>query len=70
VVIIAVNWSSGDQAETALARHAAPPSPEVISAIRQQEGLLAELIGSTELHEAERPRPQPRSERCGQMATA
>lgn len=64
LVIFAVNFSIRDESH-AIARKSPPPSPEFIMALRQQERLLTELIGSRETPVAERPKPfqpQPRSE--------
>ncbi len=43
-----------------------PPSPEVIVELRQQQRMLAELIGPRDTSDADRSKsfvPQPRSER-------
>jgi hypothetical protein len=48
-----------------MARKTPPPSPEMILTFRQQEKLLAELIGPNEPQAAAPPKPflpQPRSE--------
>ena len=48
-----------------MAEKTAPPSPEVIVELRQQQRLLAELIGSRDERDANRSKsfvPQPRSE--------
>jgi len=50
-----------------LAEKSSPPSPEVIVELRQQQRMLAELIGSRDEHDADRSKsfvPQPRSERA------
>ncbi len=63
VLIFVFNFSQRDPAEL-LARKSAPP-PEMILTFRQQERLLAELIGPNETQAAEPPKPilpQPRSE--------
>jgi hypothetical protein len=63
VLIFVFNFSQRDPAEL-LARKS-PPSPEMILTFRQQERLLAELIGPNETQAAEPPKPflpQPRSE--------
>jgi hypothetical protein len=64
VVILAVNFSMRDNSQT-MAMKSSPPSPEMILAFRQQEKLLAELIGPSETQVAAPPKPflpQPRSE--------
>jgi len=65
VLIFVFNFSQRDPSEL-MARKSPPPSPEMILAFRQQERLLAELIGSSETRAAEPPpkpfSPQPRSE--------
>ena len=58
------NVSQRDKAELA-ARKLPPPSPEAIMAWRQQERLLAELIGPSAPGDAERRKiflPKPRTE--------
>ena len=65
IIIIAVNFSMRDPAPR-LAEKSAPPSPEVIVELRQQQLLLAELMGPREARDADRPRiftPRPRGER-------
>ncbi len=54
-----------------VAEKSAPPSPEVIVELKQQQRMLAELIGARETHDAE-PRqffPRPRSECAGILMT-
>ena len=54
-----------------MAEKSAPPSQEVIVELRQQQRLLAELIGPREEHDADRSKsfvPQPRSE-CAEILT-
>jgi len=65
IFIIALNFSMRDPAPR-LAEKSAPPSPEVIVELRQQQLLLAELMGPREARDADRPRiftPRPRGER-------
>ena len=48
-----------------MAEKSAPPSPEMVTALRQQQQLLAELAGATEVRDADRPKaagPQPRTQ--------
>jgi hypothetical protein len=64
ILIFVFNFSQRDPSEL-MARKAPPPSPEMILAFRQQQRLLAELIGPSETRTAEPPKsllPQPRSE--------
>ena len=65
IFIFAVNFSMRDAAPR-VAEKSAPPSPEVIVELRQQQRLFAELIGPRETRDADRPRifaPRPRGER-------
>jgi len=65
LAIFALNLSARD-ASPRTAQRSAPPSPDSLVALRQQERLLAELIGSPEISNAEEPRRPgraPRSER-------
>lgn len=62
--IFAVNVSQRDHSQMTLAKSS--PSPEMILSFRQQEKLLAELIGQTESQVAEPPKtflPRPSSQR-------
>jgi hypothetical protein len=70
ILIFAVDFSVRDKSPV-MAEKAAPPSPEVIVELKQQQRMLAELIGSSEAREAELPRflPQPRSERVEILMT-
>jgi hypothetical protein len=65
LVILVVNFSMRDDSQT-MAMQSPPPSPEMILTFRQQERLLAELIGPNETRSAAPPPkpflPQPRSE--------
>jgi hypothetical protein len=65
ILIFAINVSQRDPSEM-MARKSSPPSPEMILTFRQQEMLLAELIGQNEPQAAEPPKtfsPRPSSER-------
>jgi hypothetical protein len=65
ILIFAVDFSLRDKTPV-MAEKTAPPSPEVLVELRQQQRMLAELIGSRDAHDADRPKsfvPQPRSER-------
>lgn len=72
ILIFVVNFSQHDKSEM-MARKTPPPSPEMILTFRQQEILLAELIGQNEPQVAERPKtfsPRPSSERRFETLTA
>jgi hypothetical protein len=72
ILIFAVNVSQRDPSEM-MARKSPPPSPEMILSFRQQEILLAELIGQNEPQTAEPPKtfsPRPSSERRFEIFTA
>jgi hypothetical protein len=65
ILILVVNFSMRDPSPV-LAEKSSPPSPEVIVELRQQQRLLAELIGPRDTRDADRSKsfvPQPRSER-------
>jgi hypothetical protein len=71
LLILAVNFSLRDNSQTIAMKSS--PSPEMILTFRQQERLLAELIGQNEPRAAEPPKlflPQPRSERRFETLTA
>jgi hypothetical protein len=62
ILIFIVNFSQRDSSEFMAQK---TPSPEIILTFRQQERLLAELMGSDELRAAEPPKifsPKPRTE--------
>lgn len=66
ILILAVNFSMRDKIPVS-AEKSSPPSPEVIVELRQQQRLLAELIGPRDIRDADRSKsfvPQPRSERA------
>jgi hypothetical protein len=66
ILILAVSVSMRDPSPV-LAEKSSPPSPEVIVELRQQQRLLAELIGPRDASDAARSKPlmpQPRSERA------
>lgn len=72
LLILAANVSLHDGSQ-AMARKSSPPTPAMIMAFRQQEKLLAELIGPRETPVAEPPKPslpQPRSQRRNEVLTA
>ncbi|MGD0206198.1 MAG: hypothetical protein ABSC89_01100 [Verrucomicrobiota bacterium] len=66
IVILAVDFSARDKTPV-VAEKSSPPSPEVIVELRQQQRMLAELIGPRDIRDADRSKsfvPQPRSERA------
>jgi hypothetical protein len=70
VVIFAVKFSTHDRTP-AVAQRTSPPPVEMILEVRQQQRLLAELLGPRETRDAERQRifvPRPRSEHSGIMS--
>ena len=66
ILILAVDFSVRDKTPMA-AEKSQPPSPEVIAELKQQQRMLAELIGANPARDAVSPRflPSPRSERVG-----
>jgi hypothetical protein len=65
IFIFALNFSMRDKSPV-IAEIVSPPSPEVVAELRQQKLLFAELIGSSDVREAEQPKlfPRPRTERA------
>jgi hypothetical protein len=66
ILIFAVDFSTRDK-RPVVAEKAAPPSPEVVAELKQQQRMLAELIGANDLRIADRQKiflPKPRSERA------
>ena len=65
VCIVALNFSTRDKS-VMLAEKVSPPSAEVIVELRKQQKLYAELMGSNEPREADRPKDataRPRTQR-------
>lgn len=65
VCIFMLNLSMRDQPPV-LAERTPSPSPEMVAELKQQQKMLAELIGAPEVQVADRQRfllPRPRSER-------
>jgi hypothetical protein len=65
IAIIALNLSARDTAPV-LAEKYMPPSPEVMVELKKQQRMFAELVGSREPLDVDRPRifvPKPRGER-------
>jgi hypothetical protein len=70
ILIFAVDFSMRDTTPV-MTEKAAPPSPEVVVELKQQQRMLAELIGASQARDAEPPRflPLPRSERAEILMT-
>ena len=71
VLIFCMEFSMRDTT-LVVAEKAAPPSPEVIVELKQQQRMLAELIGARDTSDADRSKlfvPQPRSERVEILMT-
>jgi hypothetical protein len=70
VLIFALDFSMRDKSPV-VAEKSAPPSPEVIVELKQQQRMLAELIGARETHDAGPQQffPRPRSECAGILMT-
>ncbi|HKW28479.1 MAG TPA: hypothetical protein VJT54_04025 [Verrucomicrobiae bacterium] len=65
IFILAINFTLRDTAPVVVDRFS-PPTTEVIVEVRQQQRLLAELIGPRDVRDADRSEslmPRPRSER-------
>jgi hypothetical protein len=71
IVIFVLNFSARDESPQ-VAQKPAPPSPEMLMALRQQKLMLAELIGTPEAPAAEEARRYfgPRSERATETLNA
>jgi hypothetical protein len=70
VLIFTLQLASRDPTEVG-ARNTPPPSPEMLTVLRQQKLLLAELVERPEPHAAERPKAlplRPRSDRYWESA--
>ena len=70
ILIFAVDFSTRDTTQV-VAEKSSPPTPEVVAELRQQQRMLAELIGSSQAREADLPKffPLPRSERVEILMT-
>jgi len=71
VVILAADFSVRDKSPV-MAEKSAPPSPEVMVELKQQQRMLVELIGLRDTRAADRAKPlvpQPRSERAEILMT-
>jgi len=70
ILIFCMDFSMRDKSPL-VAEKAAPPSPEVIVELKQQQRMLVELIGASQVRDAEPTRflPLPRSERAEILMT-
>ena len=71
VFIFVVNFSMRDEG-LVVAEKSAPPSPEMVAELRQQQRMLAELIGARDASDADRSKsltPPPRSQRVEILKT-
>jgi hypothetical protein len=72
VLIFALNTASQDHSAQ-IAKKSTPASPEMLAGLRDQQKLLAELIGTSDTREFEQPKrfpAQPHSERRAATAMA
>jgi hypothetical protein len=66
LVVLGLSFASREPIPRAVAHETAPPSPQFRELLRQQEQMLAELVGPVEKPVADRPKsatPEPHSER-------
>ena len=73
LVVLGLNFVSREPSAQKLARHVAPPSPQMRELLKQQGRLFAELVGPLEKPQAERPKQvgsQPRSSRREEVFNA
>ena len=73
LLIFGLNFDSREPSPQRMARHVAPPSPQLRELLKQQERLFAELVGPLEKPQAERPKQvgsQPRSSRREEVFNA
>jgi hypothetical protein len=66
LLIAVMHFSLRDDPAVPLAARPAPPSPELVAELRQQQKMFAELMGPADVPTADRQRnlfPRPRSER-------
>jgi hypothetical protein len=65
LVILGVNFATREPSSQNMTHRSGPPTPQVLELLKQQEQLLAELVGPVEESAADRPKswsPQPRSQ--------
>jgi hypothetical protein len=73
LVVLGLNFAARDPGRPDAMQQSAPPSPQMRELLRQQEQMLAELIGPVDYNAADRPKPagpQPHSERRQQFFNA
>lgn len=73
MIILGLHFTSREPATRDYASQTGPASPQMRELLRQQEEMLAELVGPLDRPESERPRPpapQPRSQRRGETMNA
>lgn len=65
IFIFLFNHSMQDGAPVVVAKKAAPPSPQLVAELKEQQQMFVELIGQNQPADAEPPKfkPLPRSER-------
>jgi hypothetical protein len=66
VLVLALQWSMRDKTP-AVVEHVSPPSPEVIAELNGQQKFYAELMGSSDSRDADRPKKtqaRPRTQRA------
>lgn len=64
LVVVALNFATREAAPDLTARHS-PPSPELLLLLKQQEQLLAELVGQSEIAVVGQPKAAPLGPRSG-----
>ena len=67
--ILAVDFSLRDTSP-AVAEKSAPPSPEMVAELKQQQWMLAELIGARDTSDADRSKPFAPRPRTGRVEIA
>ena len=71
ILIFTVDFSMRDSSPRVVEK-SAPPSPEVLAELKQQQRMFVELVGAYELLDADRQKifsPKPRSERVEILMT-
>jgi hypothetical protein len=71
LLILGVNLATREPSQANLGHRTAPPSQQMRELLRQQEQMLAELVGPRESLDADRPKPAaPRSQRREEFLAA
>jgi hypothetical protein len=71
ILILALDFSDRDRSR-GLAENSAPPPPEMVAELKQQQRMLAELMGPRESSDADRSKPsapRPHTERLKILST-